>query len=209
MPPIGLEDASSVPRLLEEGVSRPIPEEGSARVRVAPAFPGQKVLQYPPKWHVGKTKQGNRSHAGQSRSIAARERDPSVVLVTSLSGEATVTDQVTKSSARRIQIEEPFRDAKDEYHGLGLNRARSRFADRTYVLLLLNAIVLVVAWLFGKVVELREIYRHYQANNTKPIPFVRAKSFFSSISALRVVSRAPLDLAMGDLHRRRLNLVTH
>lgn len=157
-------------------------------------------LRKPPQGRMDKTKKGSRSQAGKSRDNAVREREP-WVLATSLSGGSAVTDEVIAFYTRRMQIEEAFRDTKDEYYGLGLNRSRSRSADRFTILLLINAVALFVAWLFGKVTELQGLHRHYQANT------IRSRRVLSHVFlGLRVLSRAPLPLTPTHLRQAQEDL---
>lgn len=63
-----------------------------------------------------------------------------------------------------MQIEEGFRDTKDERFGLGLDFARSRTKERYTVLLLIAALAVFVAWLLGKTANQRGLSRKFQAN---------------------------------------------
>jgi hypothetical protein len=157
-------------------------------------------LRKPPKGRVHSTLRGQRVQSSQSRKSAQREREP-WVLVTSLSGGDAIIPQVIEAYTKRMQIEEAFRDTKDEYYGLGLNRSRSRSASRFTVLLLINALALFVAWLIGKVAELRELHHTYQANterNRRVLSFV--------FLGLRVLSRAPLEITPEELQQARLDI---
>ena len=140
------------------------------------------------------------SQAGKSRDSAAREREP-WVLATSLPGGSAVTDEVIEFYVRHMQIEESFQDTKDKYYGLGLNRSRSRSADRFTILLLINALAFFAAWLFGKVAELRELHRHYQANT------IRTRRVLSHVFlGLRVLSRQPIPLTRELLRQAQADL---
>jgi hypothetical protein len=61
--------------------------------------------------------------------------------------------QVTTLYAKRMQIEEAFRDLKSHRYGLGLEDSLSRLAPRLSVLLLLNALANFAAWLLACVLE--------------------------------------------------------
>lgn len=158
-------------------------------------------LRKPPKGRIDKNKRAKRSMAGKSRQCAASQKEP-WILATSLLGGADIVAEVIGAYTKRMQIEEAFRDTKDEYYGLGLNRSRSRSAKRFTVLLLINALALFVAWLIGKVAELRQIHWSYQANT------VRNRRVLSFIFlGLRVLSRQPIiptaeDIAKAQSHLR-------
>lgn len=159
-------------------------------------------LRKPPKGRIDRNKKGRRSRAGKSRENASREREPWVI-ATSLSGGSAITDEIIEAYAKRMQIEEAFRDTKDEYYGLGLNRSRSRSAERFTVLLLINALALFIAWLFGKVAEQRKVNFRYQANT------IRTRRVLSFIFlGLRILAREPLTIGDGDIERARKDLMT-
>lgn len=158
------------------------------------------ALRKTPKGRVDKTKRGRRSQSTQSRESANGAREP-WILVTSLKGGETITPMVIRAYKKRMQIEEAFRDTKNEYYGLGLNRSRSRSAERFTVLLIINTLALFAAWLMGKVAEMRGIQFSYQANT---IRIRRVLSFV--FLGLRVFSRAPLTLTRDEIKRARCEL---
>jgi hypothetical protein len=69
------------------------------------------------------------------------------------------------------------------------------------VLLLINALALFVAWLMGKIAELRELHHSYQANTERSR---RVLSFV--FLGLRVLSRAPLAITREELHQARRDI---
>jgi hypothetical protein len=66
--------------------------------------------------------------------------------------------------AKRMQIEETFRDAKNPRFGWAFDHASSRSADRLEALLLIAALALVATVLAGAAVEDRGLARLHQAN---------------------------------------------
>lgn len=168
--------------------------------RNAPLSCSVHGLRKPPKGRVDRNRNGLRAQSSSSRKCADGQREP-WLLATSLAGGEAITEQVIGIYTKRMQIEESFRDTKSEYFGLGLSRARSRTAERFTVLLLINALALFVAWLHGKVAELRHLHRRYQANT---VTHRRVLSFV--FLGLRVLSREPLDISPGELRRAREDL---
>lgn len=69
--------------------------------------------------------------------------------------------------ARRMQIEETFRDTKSPRFGLCLASARTRSVDRANVLLLLAAFAHLFAILVGVALENTTLARGFQANTTR------------------------------------------
>ncbi|EQD73434.1 transposase for IS1330, partial [mine drainage metagenome] len=58
-------------------------------------------------------------------------------------------EEVVGDYARRMQIEESFRDLKDPRHGAALRHSLTRKAPRMEILILLHALASVLAWWRG------------------------------------------------------------
>ncbi len=101
-----------------------------------------------------------------SEKNAPRERTPWLI-VTSLEGGATITKRVINLYKTRMQIEEAFQDVKNSRWGFSLDEASSSTTYRYENLLLIGALAIFVIWLIGKVAELKNIHRQYQANSIK------------------------------------------
>jgi hypothetical protein len=86
------------------------------------------------------------------------------LLVTSL---ASPAKRVVSVYAKRMQIEETFRDTKNSRFGWCLRHVRSHSADRLTILLLFAAIAMVAVVLVGMAAETAGIRRRYQANTTR------------------------------------------
>ena len=112
------------------------------------------------------TRTGQRAQSGKSRAHADGKREPWVI-ATSLPGGSKITDRVMALYSLRMQIEEDFRASKNEHYGLGVNRSRSRSAQRFDVLLLIAALASFAAWLVGLAAEHEGRHRHYQPNTSK------------------------------------------
>ena len=96
--------------------------------------------------------------------------------------------------ARRMQIEETFRDAKNHRFGWSLGDVRLSTPQRTAVLLTLAALAIVVVTLIGMTAERRGVHRGYQANTEKR----RVLSFL--VLAAAILRRESLDLySLDDL----------
>ncbi len=104
-------------------------------------------------------------HSRQLHSVASwRERRAAYqpwILATSLPLEST---RVVALYARRMQIEETFRDTKNSRFGMSLAHARPRFEKRADVLLLLASLAHLLALLLGIGAEAARLHRGYQAN---------------------------------------------
>jgi hypothetical protein len=95
--------------------------------------------------------------------------------------------------ARRMQIEETFRDTKNHRFGWSLGDVRLSTPQRTAVLLTLAALAFVVVTLIGMAAEQRGAHRAYQANTEKR----RVLSFL--VLAGAILRRNALDLSIDDL----------
>jgi len=107
----------------------------------------------------------------EERELRQAALDP-WLLATSLSeGDAS---SVVGLYAKRMQIEETFRDAKNHRFGWSLGVVRLSTPRRTAALLLLATVALVVVTLVGMAAERRGAHRSYQANTERR----RVLSFF-------------------------------
>ena len=96
--------------------------------------------------------------------------------------------------ARRMQIEETFRDAKNHRFGWSLGDVRLSTPQRMAVLLTLAALAFLVVTLIGMAAEQRGTHRAYQANTEKR----RVLSFL--VLAAAILRRNSLDLfSLADL----------
>jgi hypothetical protein len=113
----------------------------------------------------------------EERELRQSALDP-WLLATSLSvGDASF---VVALYAKRMQIEETFRDAKSHRFGWSLGDVRLSTHQRVAVLLVLAALALVVVTLLGMGAERRGTHRAYQANTRAR----RVLSFFSLACAI-------------------------
>jgi hypothetical protein len=99
------------------------------------------------------------------------------LLATSLPNARGAGKRIVRAYARRMQIEETFRDLKNHRWGYALRYARSARPERLHVLLLLALLAGFVHWLLGLAAQARGWTRHFQANTevkraTLSIPFL-------------------------------------
>lgn len=100
----------------------------------------------------------------EERELRQSALDP-WLLATSLSDGDAAT--IVSLYARRMQIEETFRDAKNHRFGWSLGVVRLTTPQRTAVLLTLASLAFVVVTLIGMAAERLGIHRAYQANTEK------------------------------------------
>lgn len=127
------------------------------------------------------------------------------VLATSLQTETA--EQLIKLYARRMEIEEMFRDIKSARFGWSLEHARTQSPRRYEVLLLLAALAMLLVLLVGMVGENNDLHYAYQANTTRNRRVLSLVTLGRSIIArgddLTISYPQLLDL-LEDTCRRRL-----
>ncbi|HEY8094951.1 MAG TPA: IS4 family transposase [Methylobacter sp.] len=95
-----------------------------------------------------RTVHGKRTRSAHSLKQSKSNREP-WLLATSTDLADHTTDAVVAIYARRMQIEQPFRDTKDEHWRLGLAHSQSRRRDRLESLLLIGALACYALWITG------------------------------------------------------------
>ena len=103
---------------------------------------------------------GRPEHGAERQKRSAREP---WILGTSLNVSAS---KVVALYARRMQIEETFRDAKSHRFGICLTHARTKYESRADLLLLLASFAQAVYVLLGIAAEAHRLQKRYQANTT-------------------------------------------
>lgn len=124
------------------------------------------TLKRTPAGRMKKTRFGRKSVMKHSLKNAHRERTP-WLLVTSLEGGSSINHSVIRLYQSRMQIEESFRDLKNHRYGFSFRDCLTRKRYRLENLLLISALAAFAAWLVGKVAEMKNLHRRYQANTIK------------------------------------------
>lgn len=112
------------------------------------------------------THYGNRARSRHSKKNALREESP-WLLVSSLGEAGMPAKQVVQCYRTRMQIEEAFRDIKNQRTGFSLTETRSRSPERLANLLLVGLLATLVVWLMGRLAEEKQWHYQYQANTVK------------------------------------------
>lgn len=107
------------------------------------------VLHYKaPRGRIDATLVGQRARNNYSRKVAKRESDPWLLAV---SPALNLTPaQIVAIYARRMQIEQSFRDLKSHRYGVGFEDSLTRTRDRLATLLLILALASFVAWITAR-----------------------------------------------------------
>jgi hypothetical protein len=94
------------------------------------------------------TRHGRRARNRHSEKMAARTREPWLLAVSTSLDHLTAT-RITRIYAKRMQIEQSFRDLKSHRFGCAFEDTLTRHARRLEMLLLIHALASLAAWLEG------------------------------------------------------------
>lgn len=100
----------------------------------------------------------------EEREMRQSAKDPWLLATSLTDGDAAF---IVSLYAKRMQIEEFFRDVKNHRFGWSLSDVRTASLRRATVILLLAVIAMVVMTLIGLSAEMRGIHRAYQANSIR------------------------------------------
>lgn len=117
----------------------------------------------------------NQSHPGRIIKYSKMHKDP-WILATSLPGDLKWTRRVINIYRARMQIEQNFRDIKNQQWGFGFRDSKTKNIQRLEVLLLVGFIASIILWLIAIVAEAKKLHYGFQANTKRD---GRALSLFS------------------------------
>jgi hypothetical protein len=89
------------------------------------------------------------------------------LLATSLPANQSLARRVVNVFAKRMQIEEAFRDLKSHRFGMGFEDSRTRRPERFGILLLIATLAHLALWLTGQAGQRRNAHHRYQANTER------------------------------------------
>lgn len=113
-----------------------------------------------------KKKRGGISQDSKSLYYSKKAKQP-WLLISHLPEKLSVPKKVIKLYRYRMQIEEGFRDTKNQQYGIGLAQAKSKSTKRYNNLLLVAALTQFLLWCIGKVAVDKKYHYHLQANTTR------------------------------------------
>lgn len=135
---------------------------------------GLYLYKKQPKGRFLKTLKGGKRRHATSLSIADREREPWLI-ATSLEHSSTLIRKIIKIYAKRAQIENGFRDTKNQRLGFSLNDSKTKNIARLNALLLIIAIATFGLWLLGTIMRQKQLHFQFQANT------IRHRNVLSSV----------------------------
>lgn len=119
-----------------------------------------------PKDRKMKTKLGTIKQGKYSKTIAKGQREP-WILASSLPKNSFNAEHIVRLYSFRMQIEQSFRDIKNNKYGFGFKHTLTRSIKRLNVLLLIAAIVNFIVWSVGVLAEQKNWHFKCQSNTSK------------------------------------------
>ncbi|MDR3427739.1 IS4 family transposase [Silvimonas sp.] len=135
-------------------------------VRARPVDCALFLYHKPPKGRSSKTLRGQRRCSNESNKCANREREP-WLLAASLSLTDLCALEVVSIYRTRMRIEQTFRVLKSRQFGFGFEDSRSRTAGRIAVLLLVNALAVLLAWIAGNLAYRKKLELQFQSHGNR------------------------------------------
>lgn len=122
---------------------------GEAELTESKRFPCRLVLvRRARRGRIHLTRHGRRARGGHSRKMARREREP-WLLAASVSLAELQAAEIVALYAKRMQIEQSFRDLKSHRYGAAFEDSLTRDPRRLEMLLLIHLLATLAAWLEG------------------------------------------------------------
>lgn len=106
------------------------------------------LVRRPKRGRVQLTRYGRRARSRHSRAMAARAKEPWLLAV-SCSLDELSARRVVALYARRMQVEQSFRDLKSHRYGCAFDDTLTRESRRLEMLLLIHMLATLAAWLAG------------------------------------------------------------
>ena len=145
--------------------------------------------------------QGQPCSTKAAREARLREREP-WLLAHSPELCSHRADEIVAFYARRMQIEESFRDSKSPIFGMGFRIGRSRSAQRLQALLLIATLSAFMLWHIGQLAEAEGLHRHFRLTTRVQ----REISFLTLATLICAGAGPPLTPTAIQALNRRLKL---
>lgn len=124
------------------------------------------ILKEKHKNRIKKNLAGKKIRCSSSLKHQKRESEP-LLLASSLSNDKFSSSQIVSMYQKRMQIEESFRDLKNERAGFSLRQNRSMSLGRLSVALLIGAIAMLILWILGIAAKKQKLHYRFQANTVR------------------------------------------
>ena len=139
-----------------------------------------------------KKKRGGRSKDSKDKYYSQKAKQP-WFLVSHLPKYLNKPKKIVRLYRLRMQIEEGFRDTKNQQYGIGLGQAQSKSPQRYNNLLLIGALALFVLWCLGQAGVNKKYHYKLQANT------VRNKAVLSNIYiAIQIIGDSRYEIKIEE-----------
>lgn len=142
-------------------------------VRSNPVCCSLYLIKRAKKDRVNKSVFGKRVRCNQSLKQARAQREPWLLAASPSLAQFSAPD-IVNFYAKRMQIEEAFRDLKSDRYGLGFELNLSRTRERITTLLLIASLALFVLWHIGCAAITLGLQYQYQSNTRRSRPVISA-----------------------------------
>ena len=106
------------------------------------------LVRRPKRWRVQLTRYGTRARSRHSHAMTARAKEPWLLAVSRSLNELSAA-AIVSLYAKRMQIEQSFRDLKSHRYGCAFEDTLTRESRRLEMLLLIHMLASLAAWLVG------------------------------------------------------------
>jgi hypothetical protein len=113
------------------------------------------------------TRRGERARGGHSRKMARREREPWLLAASASLAELSPAE-IAALYAKRMQIEQSFRDLKSHRYGAAFEGSLTRDPRRLEMLLLIHLLATLAAWLEGLAIVSAHLRAHPTTATRRP-----------------------------------------
>ncbi len=118
------------------------------------------------KNRIQKTLNGKRRRSSKALKHEKGAREP-LLLATSLKKNDFKPLQIINCYKKRMQIEEGFRDLKNDRIGLSLRQIRCSSIKRLSITLMIGAISMFLLWVLGIAAKIKNLHYRFQANTIR------------------------------------------
>ena len=190
---VGAQNWKSISKLHNQASSRP-KSLGDKKLTKGNPINCQIVLYKSlPKGRKSQRSTRTNCHHPSSKVYSASAKEP-WVLATNLPPSVRTPKQMVNLYAKRMQIEETFRDLKSPVYGLGLRQSRTKSPERFDIILLIALMLQFMFWLAGLHAKGQGWDKHFQANT------IRTRNVLSTVRlGMEVMRRSDYDISMQEL----------
>ncbi|WP_350940400.1 IS4 family transposase [Vibrio metschnikovii] len=190
---LGSENWDPVSKLHTQASSRPKTLGYKKLTKSNPIHCHMALYKSLPKGRKNQRSTRTNCHHPSPKIYSAATKEP-WVLATNLPPSTRTPKQLVNLYAKRMQIEETFRDLKSPVYGLGLRQSRTNSPERFDIILLIALMLQLMFWLAGLHAQKQGWDRHFQANT------VRTRNVLSTVRlGMEVLRRSDYEITTLEL----------